>query len=237
MDTASLKITYNAFQSNSCIEDFDKINIFKDNISKSYSSIVKPIIVGRGGDAYQLIIDFFVNLHSHEYFKFIEGYLGGKVLDKIADPLIDSYIFKPLKNAYNKLKETNPILDCYLFTIELLDTKIFIYSIYPNSIIENQMQILTALDKHFKNLIVNDEFPSEIHIPVYDQYIQQHLIYRPPLDKVEIINTATKNNYFKLWGLKYQYTHQSIVYDLENQMLLPDHQFMKESEYEIFFKT
>ena len=236
MDKGSLKITYYAFNGVSGVEDFENIDLFESYISKSYTSIVKPIVVGRGGGAYQFFVDFFVNLHAHDYFKFIEGYLAGKLIDKIANPVLDSYIFNPLKKAYKKLKESNPILDCYLFTIELIDTKIFIYSIFPNSIIDNKDKILMFLNKNYELLIINGEFPIEIHIPVYDEEINGKLIYRPPLGEDERIDSANKNNYFKSWGLRYQSSGKSIVYDVENKAILMDQEFMNELEYGFYYR-
>ena len=62
MEKPSLKITYDAFQCNKGVEDFNSIEQFKSEIDKSYSSLVKANPVGRGGGAYQLIVAFFANL-------------------------------------------------------------------------------------------------------------------------------------------------------------------------------
>ena len=234
MTKPSLRISYDAFQWNKGVEDFNSIGKFKADIDKSYTSLVKFNPTGRGGAAYQFIIDFFANLTAKDYLTAVGGYLGGKVVDKIVDPLLESYVFNPFKEAYKNLKAENSILDCYSFTIELLDSKIIMYSISPDSIIENKDEILLALDENFNNLIVDDEFPSEIHIPVYEEQMGQKLIYRPPLGMSETINTADKSNFFKLWGLKYQYSFKSNVYDVVNRQTLSDTVFMTENEFNYY---
>ena len=237
MEKPSLKITYDAFQCNKGVEDFNSIEQFKSEIDKSYSSLVKANPVGRGGGAYQLIVDFFANLTAKDYFLSVGGYLAGKVVDKIVDPILDRYIFNPLKNAYKNLKAKNPILDCYSVTIELIDTKIFLYSISPDSIIENKDRILLTLYKNFENLIRENEFPSEIHIPVYEDQIGERLIYRPPLGINETIDTANNGNFLKLWGLKYQYSYGSFVYDVAHEQIVVDTNFMTEDEINHYKKN
>ena len=233
MNEPSIKVTYGAFQYNKGVEDFGDIETFKEDLAKSYSSsIVKAIPVGRGGGAYQFIVDTFINLHAKDYLEIIGGYIGSKVFDKaIGEPLLKAYIFTPFKSAYRRLKSQNTLLDCYLFTIELLDTKVFIYSIHPDSIIEDQDGILFELDKQFNNLIIDEEFPSEIHIPVYSEIVNEKVIYRPPLGMAETLGTADNQNYLKLWGLKYQYSFRSIVYDVVNQTMLNESTFMNEDEF------
>jgi hypothetical protein len=233
MQEPSIKITYDAFQYNKGVEDLSDIEIFKEDLAKSYSSsIVKARPAGRGGGAYQFIVESFINLHAKDYLEIIGGYLGKKIIDKaIGEPLLNRYVFAPFKSAYEKLKSQNAILGCYLFTIELLDTKIFIYSIYPDSTIEYKDEILFELDRQFNNLIIEGEFPSEIHIPVFNEILNEKIIYRPPLGMAETLSTADSHNYLKLWGLKYQYSFRSIVYDVVNQTMLNDSPFMNEDEF------
>ncbi|MEI6822946.1 MAG: hypothetical protein WCL51_13515 [Bacteroidota bacterium] len=228
----SIKIIYDAFQYNIGVEDFNEIETFKKQISKDYTSFVKAIPTGRGGGAYQFIVDFIINLNAKDYFKIISVYLASKALDKIIDPILDRYIFVPLKNAYKELKKVNPILDCYQLKIEFLDTKIYIYSVYNDSLIENIDKILQELYTHFSDLIINefgDEFPSEIHIPLLFHQFLEFQIYRPPLGMEESI-IAKKEDFYKLWGLKYQYTHNSKIYDLINNCFI-DGEFMTEKEF------
>jgi len=236
MEKLPLKITYDAFQYNFGVEDFDKIEDFRNEISKEYSSFVKPNPIGRGGAAYQFIIDFFVDKTLEDYLKLVGEYLAGKALDKVTDPIADRYLFNPLKKAYENLRTKNPILDCYSLTIEFLNTKIFIYSVAENSIMDNKDKILKCLDEHFKNLVSQEgEFPTEIHIPVYDQMIDEKLIYRPPLGMEETLDTAKDNKLFKLWGLKYLFTYRSIVYDVVNRRIIEDAEFWTEAEWNHYY--
>jgi hypothetical protein len=232
MEKPSLKITYDAFQNNFGVEDFRNIEDFKRKISKEYSSFVKPNPVGRGGPAYQFIIDFFIDKTLEDYLKYIGEYIVGKAVDKVTDPIIDRYLFHPLKKAYDDLRAKNPLLDCYSFNIEFLNTKLFIYSVSENSIMENKDKILKCLDTHFKKLVSTEgEFPTEIHIPVYDEIIDGKLIYRPPLGVEQTIDTAKDNKLLKLWGLKYFFTYRSVVYDVVNERIIEDVEFMTEREF------
>jgi hypothetical protein len=230
MDKLILKIEYDAFPLTNGVEDFDKIDVFKSELSSDYEVFIKPRPVGRGGGAYQFIVDLLIDLTLEDYLKIVGGYLGGKILDKIIDPKIEKYLFRPFKSAYEKLKQLNPILDCYRLRIEFVDTQINVYGIYENSIIEINEMILGALKQHYDNLKTGlGRLPDEIHIPLLIDAKEDEHIYRTPLGFDEYLTGLDKMNYLKLWGTM-DFNGIKTIYDLENKVVIPG-EFMTESEF------
>jgi|GEM_PF-3401830 len=208
--------------------DYYGMNAFDEDLSKEYTSIIKTTPVGLGGGAYQFVIDFFTNHTLKDYCEIIMGYF----LEKTIDATLDRLILKPLISAYKKLRALTDdsgmyarkeVLDIWRISIELKDTIVFIYSIYPQSIIENKDKILIQLAKSYKNLIVEGEIPSSITIPaLYDEqnFGKGKPVYRAPLEIGEMIDTSDVKTYFKYWGLNYQYSHKTGVYDVEEERLV-----------------
>lgn len=228
----SLNVSYGAPVWNKSVEDFEDIEIFRLDLDQSYTSFVKTIPVERGGGAFELFVEFFANLNAKDYLLPIGTYLLTKASDRIIDPLLDKYIFKPFKDAYQKLQKVNPDLDCYSLTIELLDLKIILYTTSPNSIVENIENVLLAISKHYESMSLKGEYPCEIYLPVFAEFFGEELIYRPPLGEREVIDICKEDNLFKLWGVKYPYSRLSIVFDVANGLILNDSQFMTEVELE-----
>ncbi|MEO1005517.1 MAG: hypothetical protein AAFW67_06620, partial [Cyanobacteria bacterium J06638_38] len=62
-----LQIKYDAFIHNDGVEDFQDIEVFKEEIKKNYHGSVKANGVGRGGGAYELVIHFISDLSWSDY--------------------------------------------------------------------------------------------------------------------------------------------------------------------------
>jgi hypothetical protein len=198
-----LEIRYDAFAYNDGVEDFKDIESFKEEINKNYNNIVKANPIGRGGGAYEFVINFICNLHLQDYLdKILLVYLGGKVLDKSVEKLLEKYLFIPLQDTYQKLKKGNPILDCYSLQIELQDANIYIYKTYKDSVFSNLDKILQEISKHLKNLEeIKKKKITEIYIPAVLDRVDGQKLYRSPLGDQETINLSEKD-YFSFWGVK-----------------------------------
>lgn len=95
--------------------------------------------------------------------------------------------------------------------------------------------------RHFKNIgdnlsklrkiVLEDEFPSEFTIPVFADVINDKVIYRTPLGMEESKENITKDDYFKLWKLDYEFIHGQRIYDFVNDTFLEDAHYMTEDEY------
>jgi len=231
MDKPILKISYDAFASNFEIEDFTHIEDFKTDLEKEYSYFIKPRPVGRGGGAYELVIEFLLNTDLKTYLSIIGGYLGGKVIDKFVDPKLEQYLFKPFFNFYKSFSEKHGRVEICEFKIELYNSKIVIYKIEELSVVDTFEKILETIYLKLENIVIEDEFPSEITIPVFADVMNENVIYRPPLGMEETKENITKEDYFKLWKLDYEYIHGQRIYDLVNNTLIEDANFITEDEY------
>lgn len=232
-----LEIRYDAFPYNEDVEDFNNIECFKEELNKNYNNIVKANPVGRGGEAYELIIHFTCNLDFLYYLTHIVIiYLGGKIIDKVVDKSLEKYLFIPLKNAYQKLKYENPILDCFSFQIEFKDINIFIYKTSENSVFSSIDEILKKVANHFKNIETIENFKTtEIHVPVVPDIVDGQKIYRVPLGSEETITTLSDKDYFNFWGVKYCHNQLSTIYDLNKKSILSNYNFYTEQEFQVIF--
>lgn len=206
-----LQIKYNAFFSNDTIEDFNDMEIFKEELNHYYSNHVKANVVGRGGGAYEFNIHFICDLFLQEYIKIIAGYLLIRTVNKVTDKIIEKYLFSPLKRIYQKLKGKNPILDCYSFQIEFKDVSVFIYKTSQDSIFSNLDKILQRISENIKNLEKVEGYKvTEIYIPAVLDVLNNQKLYRAPLG-IQETNHLTSEDYFNIWGIKYLHGQLSTV--------------------------
>jgi len=232
MDKPILKISYDAFTSNFEIEDFTYIEDFKSDLSKEYGYFIKPKPVGRGGGAYELVVEFLLNIDLKTYLIAVGRYLTDKAIDKVVDPKLDQYLFKPFFRFFKSFSEKHGGgIEICEFKIELYNSKIIMYKIEELSIVETFEKILETIYQNLEKIVIEDEFPSEFTIPVYAEIVNGKVIYRPPLGMEETKENTTKDDYFKLWKLDYEFIHGQRIYDLINNTLLEDADYMTEDEY------
>lgn len=232
MDKPILKISYDAFASNFEIEDFTHIEDFKSDLSKEYGYFIKPRPVGRGGGAYELIVEFLLNMDLKTYLTWVGGYLTVKAIDKVVDPKLDQYLFKPFFRFFKSFSDKHGGgVDICEFKIELYNSKIVIYKIEELSIVETFQKILETIYQNLEKIVLEDEFPSEFTIPVFADVINDKVIYRTPLGMEESKENITKDDYFKLWKLDYEFIHGQRIYDFVNDTFLEDAHYMTEDEY------
>ncbi|KOY85821.1 hypothetical protein AD998_06355 [bacterium 336/3] len=233
MEKPILKIRYDAFTSNYDFEDFMYMDEFKENLSKEYNHFIKPKpAIGRGGNAYELAVEFFLNTDLQTYLTIIGGYIGGKVIDKFADGLLDKYLFKPFFEIFKNFSKKHNGVEIWEFKIELYNSVIIIYKLNGFPIIEIFDKILETIYHKLNKLVINDElFPSVITIPVFAETIKESIVFRPPLGIGETKEDITENDYFKLWKLDYEFTHTSKVYDLVNDILIDNIDYVDENEF------
>ncbi len=231
MDKPILKISYDAFASNFEIEDFTYIDDFKSDLSKEYGYFIKPRPVGRGGGAYELVVEFLLNTDLKTYLSIVGGYLGGKFIDKVVDPKLDQYLFKPFFNFFKSFSEKHGGVEICEFKIELYNSKIVIYKIEELSIVDTFEKILATIYQNLEKIVIEDEFPSEFTIPVFADVLKEKVIYRPPLGMDESKENITKEDYFKLWRLDYEFIHGQRVFDFVNNTFIEDAECMTEDEF------
>lgn len=231
MDKPILKISYDAFASNFEIEDFTHIEEFKVDLAKEYGYFIKPRPVGRGGGAYELVVEFLLNTDLKTYLSIVGCYIGGKFIDKVIDPKLDQYLFKPFFNFFKSFSEKHGGVEICEFKIELYNSKIVIYKIEDLSIVDTFEKILATIYQNFENIVIENEFPSEFTIPVFADIVNEKVVYRPPLGMDEPKENITKEDYFKLWRLDYEFIHGQKVFDFVNNAFIEDAEYLTEDEY------
>ncbi|MBN8675418.1 MAG: hypothetical protein J0L56_14910 [Chitinophagales bacterium] len=230
MNVPGLRIVYWAYSEQIGVEDLAEIDKFRAEIGENYASLVKVFPHERGGEVFQFAIEFFADLTLKDYLTFIGGYIAGKAVDKVVDPILDAYLFNPLKKAYKKLKEKNPDLGVYKFSFDLSDTKITIYHLDGDQLLDNIDLIIREIGDRYKELQYLDELPMEIHIPVIQDDIKGTVYFRPPFEMDEKFDMRMYNYTEGYWGLKLFKYGLECIYSLEENKIITDIPFYTEEE-------
>lgn len=222
MNEISIQIKYDAFPANFELEDFQGIEEFRDELSKEYIANVKGTPVGRGGLAYELLINTILNISLEDFINMI---LGGLAYDVVKHGA-KSFALKPFFKALEKLNKQNhngiAIRELHLI---FEDSEIIIKSIDERGIYHIVPRVFENIVKVYSEMKNSQtgRYPSKIHIPViYDakQTAEGEKVgYRQPIIMDEYLTDLSDENYFQYWGLFYEYIDQPIVYDVINKTL------------------
>jgi hypothetical protein len=226
----SIKITYWAEQSGEFgLYDFDGIDEFRQELTENYVAVVlsRP---GALGGLHQLAIEIISNLTFVEVSKLL---LSGIAFDLIKSGT-KAFVLRPFLNAYHKLARRNTAYSPDISDIRLVfqDTTLVVYRITDGSIFLQLEQILTTLAKHSSNLTLRSgERPFEIHIPIFEDPEPNPLCrFRVLLDVDEPIRTPSVADYFRYWGIHYDFQRNTRVYDVQRSLLL-DQEFFTAARY------
>jgi hypothetical protein len=228
--TAAIKITYWAEQKTDSVSiyDFEGIEDFRKELDENYVAVVQGRPSPLGG-LHELAIEFISNLTLVEVTKFL---LGGIAFDVIKSGA-KAFILRPFLHAYQKLKDRNPSfrLDIEEFRIVFKDTLIVIYKITEDSVFSKLEEILKAVAFHSDQLMLGTgERPFEIHVPVFEDPAKDRPCrFRVKLDVDETISGISKSDYFRLWGLRYDYAGDR-VFDIDKGLLI-DNEFYALNRY------
>jgi hypothetical protein len=228
--TSAIKITYWAEQKQgtASIYDFEGISDFRKELDQNYVSVVqgRP---GPLGGLHELAVEIISNLTFAEVAKFL---LGGVAFDVIKSGT-KALILRPFLNAYQRLKERNPSfrLDIDEFRVVFQDTVIVIYKITDDGVFTNLEKILKSIAQHSNQLtLATGERPFEIHVPVFEDPARDRpRRFRVKLDVDETISSFSGSDYFRLWGIRYDYSGDR-VFDVEKRLLI-DNEFYDLDRY------
>lgn len=210
----------------SSLYELDGIEEFRQELASSYISVVQ----GRPGDLgglHQLVVEVISNLPLSEVAKFLaEG---------IAFDLIKSgtkaFVLRPFLAAYKKLRDRNKTMgvDIEEFRVAFSDSVLIISKISDDGIFESLERILVAVAQNYHLMFRDGERPFEIHIPVFEDSGEDRLCrFRSLLDVDETIRNVTSANYLEFWGVWYDYTRTSRVYDVSRRLLIDAEFFTRE---------
>jgi len=226
----AISINYWAAQKGSLdLDDLTGINDFRDELEAEYVTIVRGRPGALGG-LYHLTAEVVSTLTLSHVLQLL--------LDGVAFDLIKSgtkaFVLRPLLTAYNKLRERNKSHDGDIDELRLIfqDSLVTIYCVAPDSIASSLEQILRTLASNYEHLLLRSgERPFEVHIPVFeDPSKERPSRFRVLLDVDETIPSFGVSDYFRLWGLWYDFSGKHRVYDVSRQLLI-DEEFLSRQRY------
>lgn len=211
------------------LHDLDGIDDFRNDLDDNYVALVKGRPAGLGG-LYHLSVEIVST--------FALSHLVRLLLDGIAFDLIKegtkTFVLRPFLTAYKKLKDRNKYGNADIEELRLIfqDSIVIIDGLGDDSVATSLAPILRTLAANYSNLLLTTgEPPYEIHIPVFeDPAGDRPSRFRVLLEVDETIPSISVADYYKLWGLWYDFSGQRRIYDVPRQLLV-DESFMSRQEY------
>ena len=160
-------------------------------------------------------------------------YAGGMVTNSITEIAQDrvkeflvTFIGKPIKSAFAKIKEENkekaPDID--RIEIQFKDMCLFIYNVCPDGIAKNLEIILDVFEKRFTEFISEGQLPDYVYIPLFrdDKTPSPDWKNLPAFRKLESVDETiqgvTDAAYLDYWGLFYTFQeNQCRVYNVRTR--------------------
>ena len=226
MEKIKVKLSYLTYSQE---HDFEDISKFTENLSIDYDLEIKNEKTDAlGGGLYEFVLEIISNVDFSEIAK---DYIEDGV--KVGIGYFWKPIFKRIKELFQKNPKYNPDIAVAKFIFN--DIEIIIYPLYQNSIEEVIDEVIQKISQHFIKIKNQTKLPlRSIHIPIFNHVdIYELCAYRVKLDVDENISSFSKNDYFKLWGIRCG-SKTDFIYDLSNQSTLKT-RFYTQEEYNILF--
>jgi hypothetical protein len=198
----SLKIK---FDDNPKIEG---LNVFRKCLEKHFFSDVSVRNCSSDKNFVNLVVEMNTNFNLNEALYFLKNKImrdtAGKNTNKIA---------MTFSKAFSKLQESNGLpIDIEEFSFFLNNVSIIVKRVYQNSIPNQLKNILNAIGNNYEYYTKQfQEVPFEIYIPVFEDDSPENSI--KILDIMSLGNT--ESDYFKYWGLYFDFNDDAVVYDLK----------------------
>jgi hypothetical protein len=229
---ASVKITYWAEQTGeNKLLDLNGVDAFRQELEQEYASAVhaRP---GDLGGLLHMAVEFVSSISMADVAKFLAS---GMAYDLIKEGT-KSLVLRPFIGAYQRLKDRNRgnNLDIDVLRLVLRDSVIVIYRLSDGSICQHLETILTTAAVEYKHLVLRSgETPFEIHVPVFEDPSHDRLSrFRVLLNVDEVIKPRPDVDYVRLWGLLYDFSQTTRVYDVRQHLLI-DQGFLTQEWYDI----
>ena len=220
--TTAIAVRYWAAQDGATsLYDLKGIDDFRTELAEHYVSYVK----GRPGDLgglYNLSVEIVSTLALSHVLRLV---LDGIAFDLIKEGM-KAFVLRPFLAAYKRLRERNADDPPDIEELRLIfqDAVVTIDCLGHDTIASSLEGIVKALAANFDRLRLNtSETPFEIHIPVFeDPADDRPSRFRVLLDVDEAIPSVSAEDYFRYWGLWYDFSRQHRVYDLARQLLIDE---------------
>lgn len=230
--SSSVKVTYWAEQvGENQLDDLPGIEEFRTELEQEYAAAVH----GRPGDLGGLLhmaVEFVSSISMSDVATFIAEGMAYDVLKEGSKSLV----LRPFLHAYRKLKDRNrdSQLDIEVLRLTLRDSVLVIYRLSEGSIPANLEKILVAAASEYRHMVLRSgEAPFELHIPVFEDPAADRISrFRVLLGVDETIAPQPQTDYFKLWGLYYDFSRTTRVYDAATHSLIDD-EFLTQEWYDI----
>jgi hypothetical protein len=227
---ASIKVTYWAEQTGARrLHDLDGAEEFRADLERDYITVVhaRP---GDLGGLLHLAVEFVSSISMADLAQCVASGMAWDVIKSGAR----SVVLRPFIHAYHKLKARNPDihLDIEIVRLIMSDSVLLIYRLEDDSIVRHLGKILVRVAAEYEHLVLRSgETPFEIHVPVFEDPTDERLSrFRLLLDVDEVLTPKPEVDYFRLWGLQYDFSRTTRVYDVARHLLV-DEEFLTQERY------
>jgi hypothetical protein len=236
--TASVKVRYWVSHNTKSLHfrDLEGIQDFRAELAETYVSTVQGRPTGAGG-LLRLWVEFQSQCSLSELVRVL---LEGAAYDLLRRGGKE-FLLKPFVTAYKKLKERNAARIVRIAELRFIfDDAIVVVEDLPNTDLLSQLEkILHTLAENNTRLVLQSgEKPFEICIPVFEDPAEDRPYrFRQILEEDETIpfEKFSAADYFRLWGLQFDYEYSKRVYDVERKLII-DEPFYARSQYWVAMK-
>jgi hypothetical protein len=214
-------------------EDFVSLDKFKKELDSEVElEIASQETDALGGGLYEFILEVYSKFHLADFVKdYTEDIIKGSV--GVAGGFLGKHVIKSIKKLFSKNKKLTPGFE--LIKLIYRDVTVFLYPLYPDSLIDVTNDIIKVLAEHYSKIVKAVDSPvTEIHIPIFNKIDSYGICdYRVRLNVDENIENFSKEDYFKIWGIKCVSKH-NFVYKLEENKA-DKIKFYTQEEYDTLF--
>lgn len=226
MDAIKVNISYWTYPKG---DDFDGIELFRSELSTNYQAKIRSERTDAlGGGLYEIVVEIVCN------FSFAD-IAGELIKDGVVAGITYFWkpIFRKIMDLFQRNKELRPDIEVAKFIFN--DIEIIIYPVYSNSVDEIIDDVIKALAQNFLFIEKQMNEPIKaVHIPIFNHVDTYKLCaYRVKLDVDENIEKFSRDDYFKLWGIRCK--ESDFVFDLQSQNVLRT-SFYTQNEYDVLWR-
>lgn len=183
-------------------EDFVELDEFKKDLESEVElEVTSQETDALGGGLYEFVFEVYSNFHLVDFVKdYAEDILKSGV--GVVGGFFGKYIIGGVKKLFSKNENLTPGFE--LIKLIYRDVTVFLYPLYPSSLLDVASDIISKLAEHYPKIIKSVDSPViEIHVPIFN-HIDSYGIcdYHVRLNVDENIGEFSKEDYFKLWGIK-----------------------------------
>lgn len=206
------------FEQGRKIKDLGGIQTFKNHLERDFFANANVSQVSNEQNSLDLVIELNCNFSLTESLFYLNNGNWGSFYTSKSNNSKAS----PFHTALFNLSEENKItIDIEELCINLKDTSIVVSKIYDYSIPDELGNILRSLSENFVHFTKGlSEMPYEIFVPVFEEQESG-----PSNLQSGISTKKSKTDYFDFWGLYFESTPDSSIYDLKNKTVIDESDF------------